>query len=497
MPLDDSDALPRQRMSSKRNPAIIANQRDTDRVTIDMLPEDALLVIFGFYLDDNASMNGWHTLVHVCQKWRNVVFWSSSRLDLKLHWTPRTPAKRMLDIWPPLPIIVHHFGITASEWRMHNITTALKQNDRVCQIALEPIPGWQWEKFMTAMSHPFPTLTHLRLKSDDERETPPVAPGSFLGGSTPRLRFLWLEHIPFPGLPKLLLSTTDLVDLRLWQIPHSGYISPDVMATCLSALTRLEKLDLEFESPLSRPDRESQRPPSSSRFVLPALTRFWYRGTSEYLEDLVARIDAPLLHGFFIGFFHQLVFDTPQLARFISRTPTLRLQNQSQVLCFSAWGASVIFPRAGTSDRALQLGILCEQSDWQLSSLAQVCTSSFPHAFIPAVEHLSVLEETHSPPHWQDDIESSQWLELLHPFTSVKNLYLSKEFAPRIAPSFQELVGRRATQALPALEKLFFEEIHLSRRVGKAIGKFVAARRLSDHPIAISQWEREGEGLEL
>jgi hypothetical protein len=379
---------------------------------------------------------------------------------------------------------------------MHNLITALKHNDRVCQIALEPIPGWQWGNFMEAMSHPFPALTHLRLKSDDERETPPVAPDSFLGGSTPRLRFLWLEHIPFPGLPNLLLSATDLVDLRLWQIPHSGYISPEVMVSCLSALTRLEKLDLEFESPRSRPHRVCQRSsvPSSTRFVLPALTRFWFRGTSEYLEDLVAWIDAPLLHGFFIGFFHQLVFDTPQLAQFISRTPTLRLHNQSQVLCFSDWGASVIFPRAGTSDRAFQLGILCGQSDWQLTSLAQVCASSFPHAFIPTVEHLSVLEETLSPPHWRDDIESSQWLELLHPFTALKNLYLSKEIAPRIVPSLQELVGGRATEALPALQKLYLEEIHLSRPVKKAIRKFVAARRLSDHPISISRWEREGEG---
>jgi hypothetical protein len=377
---------------------------------------------------------------------------------------------------------------------MHNIISALRHNDRVCQIALKPIPGWQSEIFMAAMSHPFPALTHLRLKSDDERETPPVAPHSFLGGSTPRLRFLWLERIPFPGLPKLLLSTTDLVDLRLWEIPHSGYISPKAMVTCLSALTRLEKLDLEFESPRSRPDQESQRLPSSTRLVLPALTRFWFRGSSEYLEDLVARITAPLLHGLFIGFFHQLVFDTPQLAQFISRTPTLRLHNQPQILCFSDWGASVKVLRAGTSDKALQLGILGGQPDWQLSSLAQVCASSFPRTVIPTVEHLSVLEETLSPPQWQDDIENSQWLELLHQFTSVKNLYLSKEFAPRIAPSLQELVGRRATEALPALQNLFLEETHPSKPVKKAIANFVAARRRSNHPITISRWEREGDG---
>jgi len=110
------------------------------------------------------------------------------------------------------------------------------------------------------------------------------------------------------------------------------------------------------------------------------------------------------------------------------------------------------------------------------------------------VEHLSILEETRSPLHWQDDIRNSEWLELLHPFTSVKNLYLSKELSPRIAPSLRELVGRRASEALPTLQNLFLEELHspLARPVEEAIGRFVAARQLSNHPVAISQWERDG-----
>jgi hypothetical protein len=42
----------------------------------------------------------------------------------------------------------------------------------------------------------------------------------------------------------------------------------------------------------------------------------------------------------------------------------------------------------------------------------------------------------HNPQHpqrdWQDDVEITQWLELLRSFTAVNNLYLSEEFAPRI-----------------------------------------------------------------
>ena len=109
------------------------------------------------------------------------------------------------------------------------------------------------------------------------------------------------------------------------------------------------------------------------------------------------------------------------------------------------------------------------------------------------VEQLDIREKSHLKLKWQDDIEDSQWLELLHPFTGVKDLYLSKEFVPRIAPYLQELVGGRTTEVLPALQSFFLENphiLHSSRRVEEAIGKFVAARQLSNHPVATFRWRR-------
>ena len=107
------------------------------------------------------------------------------------------------------------------------------------------------------MRRPFPALELLDLGFKDE--TQPVLPDSFLGRSAPDLERLTLRYIPFPGLPKLLLSATHLVDLHLYNIPHSGYISPEVMVTCLSMLTRLKYFFITFESPQSRPD-----PPTST-----------------------------------------------------------------------------------------------------------------------------------------------------------------------------------------------------------------------------------------
>ena len=143
-------------------------------------------------------------------------------------------------------------------------------------------------------------------------------------------------------------------------------------------------------------------------------------------------------------------------------------------------------------DGALVLGITGSKSDWQLSSLAQVYGSSFPRAFIRTVKRLYILKDDElSQLLWQDDVDSSQWLELFHPFTAVTDLYLSTEFTQHIAPALQELVGERVTEVLPALQTLFLEDPSGPDR--EAIGQFVAARQLANRPPAVSRWEREDE----
>jgi hypothetical protein len=106
------------------------------------------------------------------------------------------------------------------------------------------------------------------------------------------------------------------------------------------------------------------------------------------------------------------------------------------------------------------------------------------------VEHLFIQNEPWIL-QWQDEIENSQWLELFHPFTGVKRVYISSEFVPRIAPSLQELVGERAMGVLPALQNIFLQEppSGSSRPIQGIIGTFVAAQRLARHPIAVSLWD--------
>jgi hypothetical protein len=202
------------------------------------------------------------------------------------------------------------------------------------------------------------------------------------------------------------------------------------------------------------------------------------------MEDLVTRIDAPQLNALDIMFFHQLIFDTPQLVQFISRTPKLKAYDEARVI-FSDPHATIAL--TGRDDLELRLGISCRQSDRQLSSLAQVCTSSFLQALVPMPEHLYILEDVLLRPLWQDDLENNQWLEFFRPFNTVKNLYLSREFVLRIVPTLQELVGERVTEVLPNLQRIFLEW----GLVPEAMRQFIAARQLSSRPVVISYWKRQ------
>jgi hypothetical protein len=96
-------------------------------------------------------------------------------------------------------------------------------------------------------------------------------------------------------------------------------------------------------------------------------------------------------------------------------------------------------------------------------------------------------------PHWQNDDENTLWLDLLHSFIALKNLYISEKFVPRISRALQELVGGRTTGFLPALENIFLQGFQASRPLTEGIEKFVSARRLTSHPVAVSRWDKDSE----
>ena len=66
-----------------------------------MLPDEVLLEIFDFYRKIPVYYSirpvwTWHLLVHVCRRWRQIIFESPHRLDLQILCTEKTPVRQNL-----------------------------------------------------------------------------------------------------------------------------------------------------------------------------------------------------------------------------------------------------------------------------------------------------------------------------------------------------------------------------------------------------------------
>ncbi|KAI0282941.1 hypothetical protein BC826DRAFT_1062198 [Russula brevipes] len=432
--------------------------------TIGALPNDVLLEVFGFYLDEEENEDAWQswpTLVHVCQSWRFIVFTSPRRLNLRLFCTDRTRAREMLDVWPAfLPIVIQDMdgkGIDEDdeddeepfikEERADNVIAALEHNSRVRQFSYwgDLVP-----RFAAAMRRPFPELTDLHLWVDDELT--PTLPESFLGGSAPRLRVLRLDKVRVPGLQRILSSASDLVCLYLTDFPNSGFVPPEAMVACLSTI----------RSPLPL-----------KRTVLPALTSLTFKGTSEYSEDFVARIDAPLLVCIRVVFHHQLFFRTLQLLLFIDVTFFLGRPFRSS-------------PAYKDGSRSSCVGSLMPRRLRYATFVpGQICTLS--SSLFSKIERLEISQVPPWGPFDEYQLGGLRWLELLHPFLSVKDLYLSEEIALLAVPFLH-------TEVLPALQNLFVGGLQSSGAIKEATGISYLVRKakfgeatciLDDGPIGL------------
>jgi hypothetical protein len=110
-----------------------------------MLPDDVLLEIFDFYrlipiytpLYPGLSWP-WHLLVHVCRRWRQIIFESPNRLDLHILCTHKTPVKKNLRIWPNFPLFINYDDYTGPSL-IGNVIDALRLSNRVGQVKLKKL----------------------------------------------------------------------------------------------------------------------------------------------------------------------------------------------------------------------------------------------------------------------------------------------------------------------------------------------------------------------
>lgn len=447
--------------------------------TIEVLPEDVLVEIFDFYKMTSTTLSwGWHKLAHVCRRWRCIIFASQCRLDLRLHCTYESPVKKILDSWPTFPIVVRYNSNakTPTPDDEDSIVAALQHRHRVCEIDII-LQGSLSEKVFNMMQESFPLLERLSLRSRDNAVL--VLPSTSLGGSTPRLRSLHLDGISFPGLPRLLSSASDLVDLQLQRVPNTGCVSPEALVAGLSATTQLKTLRLHFASPTSHSSPRCTPPPSSGRVVLSTLTSFAFRGSCNYLEDLLSRISTPSLERARIGFFDQPNFDVLQLAQFLDRTEPQRLPDGAELLPHND-GISLALtrsggpPHTGTSEWLRLYVCFGGSSGLKVSSMTQICQPLIP--FLSSVRTFDIV--TSLTP--GNDVDATQWLGLFRVFSGVEKLHVTWGSVPNVARALQHVSAEIAVDVLPALRELDFD--WFASRWREAVASFIDARNLAGLP---------------
>jgi hypothetical protein len=472
----------------------------TTGITIDKLPEDVLLEIFGFCQEDFRldAIWGWLLLAHVCPTWRQVILESPHRLNLQIRCTYGTPVRKDLGIWPGFLIVIDYryseSGISPTD--EDNVIAALEHADRVCHLGVDAT-GSQLEKMVKLMQEPFPVLTDLSIMAEDGKV--PVFPAKFLGKYAPCLQTIFLHGIPVPALPTLLLSTNDLVELRLHKIPPSGYISPEAMVVGLATLPRLEALLIEFQLATPRPDRID--PPPVTRTPLPALTSFQFKGASEYLEDLVSRIDGPRLKGIFIDCFNQIVdFQAAHLSQFIDRSVGAEINpSRPRRIHVTFFSDKVSFTTYHHTyhpcwdQRSVIPTILCKGIDWQVSHMAQML--SYFSATLSSVVHLKLDVQLEEDRQLEGTVDV-EWLHLLSQFSTVQTLHVSRELAAYVAQVLEDAITREMVITIELLQSL--DLVFLEGQRPSSIRNFVAARRLSDRPVTVVDTKAEfDQRLEL
>ena len=414
---------------------------------------------------------------------------SPHRLDLQILCKSGASIARVLASWGTLPLIVRYKGRPKTKSLPKNIAIALCHPDRVREIDLG-LTSTTVGSIVDAIRKPFQTLECIQITITDATYTGPSLQfrNIFLGGSAPRLRKIALDgvNIPFPEIKQVISSTNNLVELHLSGISKSGYFSVDALVNALSTSAQLKELQVGFRYPASLPTQSTTSPPLQ-RTTFPSLWLLEFHGASEYLEELMSRVDFPSLSFIVIELFNQIFFEIPQLCRSIPLLNSFNSPTEVEItLSTNPITTGIDFRQKGM--RGIESGHCylrtdCERLDWKLSFVTQV--SNQLSLLFKSVDTLRLIVSQDNGMPSGEDVDSTQWLELFQPFTHVRELRVSGQVVPDIV---QALVAEdMVAGVLPELTQLFVEEgdFH-TPTVVEAAEQFVAVRKLSGRTISLS-----------
>jgi hypothetical protein len=423
----------------------------------------------------------WYALAHVCRRWRNIILGSATYLGLSLLCTYGTPVADMLAHSPPLPLVIGYFRKSRNPTTEdeEGIILALKHRDRVRRVRIYDA-STILQKLIVAMDEEYPILEYLYVaRSDKDNSTILRFPETL---QAPHLRNLSLEGFALPVASPLLMTAIGLVTLHLAMIHPSTYFHPNTLIQWISLMPHLETLKIYFKSSIPSRDVERQltHAPSIAPITLPNLHYINFRGVSSYLEALVHRITTPRLEDLQIGFYNQLLFSVPRLLQFIDAAENLRFGNTVLIFSDKTFDAG-FFPHGGIKECPLGISVLCWHLDWQVSSATQISNSL--SQMLSAVEYLVLQHEVHSQSSEEhNEVDRTEWRNLLRPYTNVKTLRIEKELVKDLSRCLQLEDGELPLELLPELQELIYFG---NSDTVDSFTSFVDARRDAGRPVTL------------
>ena len=421
---------------------------------------------------------------------------SPRRLDLRILCTSGAAIKYTLDSWPTLPLVISY----DSRWSKHiprNVKDALRRPDRLCKIDLN-VKSSMTGPIVKAIQKPCQVLKGIRITVNDAHGPSILVRNGFLGGSAPHLREIRLDGIafPFPEIRQALLSTNNLVVLHLSKIPNDVYFSPEDLVNGISTLVQLERLTVGFYSPDSRPTPSMTRP-RHQRASLPSLAFLVFDGTSEYLEEFMARIDLLALSTIHIKVFNDIVFEFPQFCEFMTRLNQPRSPTSASIT-FDLFKSDIVrvdfiqetklrneYYAHYTTGKRYTFETSCKPFDWKLSFLTQITSQLSP--LLSSVYELTIRSGSSlKVPTGEEAADSTQWLDVFQPFTHVTKVTVwERKVIPGIV---QALVMEDAAEVLPELTTLSLPWNVRTPSVVKAAEQFVVTRWLSGRTVHLTDY---------
>ncbi|KAI0252986.1 hypothetical protein BJV78DRAFT_259328 [Lactifluus subvellereus] len=447
-------------------------------------PDDVLSDIFTFYGENIFSEPGghrfwWHTLALVCWKWNDVIRSSPNHFLGDLRLGSDSSVRFLMDIsygggdsvasllrrWPLSTLHLHYDLIQPprSSEDEDNVLVLLQHLERVCSLYLRA-PLSTWRSIAAEASDPPISCTSIeRINLDTgDRTTGLVLPGTFLAGTSPRLREFTMIGVFPPSLPYLLRSPVYLTSFVLDGIPDSSYLPPDTLLAYLGAMPQLQYLNVGFLSSIPHLRRGGKAtapgPPTSNRVVLSRLGQFYFRGVCAYLEALVTRLDTPRVYDICLTFFHQLSYALPSLSAFLSRTKRfgfdgVRINLYAQGAIISATPVT-----SRPSGQTFFIRIPCDHLDFQVASVAHVCGALRPN-FTKMEDLFIKYHQNQLPVEWSGGVEPALWSEVLAQFHGMKTLWISSALISEVT----QAIRSGAQQLLEKMPKLAWTIVEVYR----------------------------------